>query len=154
MALENTVLHSMPLLILSIKYNFIWTKKYTCSIFIDLKKALDTVDHDILLNKLEHYGIRGIANSCVCSYCIFKIDAKQHKLADVLLKLRLAPVVSHKVLCWVLFCFYYTSTIFQIRLINWISSFLLMIRTFCMLIRVWARSKKRCLKNLQMYVIG
>ena len=49
--------------------------KYGCGIFVDLQKAFDNVDHNILLGKLKHYGIRGVAYSWLES---FLKDRKQY----------------------------------------------------------------------------
>ena len=41
---------------------------YSRGVFIDLKKAVDTVDHSILFCKLHHYGISGVINDWFSSY--------------------------------------------------------------------------------------
>ena len=37
-------------------------KMFVCGVFVDLQKAFDTVDHNILLRKPSHYKIRDKAN--------------------------------------------------------------------------------------------
>ena len=48
---------------------------YVLSLFVDFTKAFDTVDHEILLQKLNYYGIRGHANDFLRSYLS---DRKQY----------------------------------------------------------------------------
>ena len=42
--------------------------KYDIGIFVDLKKAFDTVNHNILTSKLYFYGIHGVAHQWIMRY--------------------------------------------------------------------------------------
>ena len=42
--------------------------EFAAGVFVDLRKAFDTVDHRILTQKLEHYGIRGTSKKCFSSH--------------------------------------------------------------------------------------
>ena len=48
--------------------NALDNNSFAVGIFVDLQKAFDTVNHDILLSKLDFYGVRGLANEWFKSY--------------------------------------------------------------------------------------
>jgi len=58
------------------------SKKYCLGLFIDLSKAFDTLNHNILLSKLEHIGIRGISQKWFNSYLTQRQQYVSYKTAN------------------------------------------------------------------------
>ena len=73
---KHSTLHTLVTLTESVM-DSIDNGSYGCRIFIDLQTVFDTVNHQILLQKLEHYGIRGIG---LCWFSSYLSTRKQHDL--------------------------------------------------------------------------
>ena len=99
---------------------------FSCGIFINLKKAFDTVNHGILLNKLEHFGSRGIINDWFSSYLKNRMQTTELK-CHILRRLQL-PVACLKGLSWDHSFFYYMQMTYRTPRTNSISTSLLMIQ--------------------------
>ena len=62
------------------------------TIFLELTKAFDTLDHKILLSKLSNYGFRGVVNDWFRSYL-----SDRHRKVRIHDKLSLSKPISHGV---------------------------------------------------------
>ena len=65
--LNNSTEHVILQLVNDISSSF-ERREYTLGIFVDLSKAFDTVDHEILISKLEYYGIKSKTLKWLKSY--------------------------------------------------------------------------------------
>ena len=92
-------------------------KKYlTLGLFIDISKAFDSINHDILLSKLEYYGIRGVANSWFHSYITNRFQYIESANSSSLLRPIIAGVPQGSILGLILYILY-VNDIFSVCII-------------------------------------
>ena len=81
---KHSTEHALISLIETIK-KYLNDSEVVCGVFIDLQKAFDTVNHEILLEKLKHYGIRSKQNDWFRSFltnrntCLWRVSFLRQK---------------------------------------------------------------------------
>ena len=86
-------------------------KDSVLSVFLDLSKALDTIDHQILLYKLEFYGIRGTPLKWFKSYLSNRKQYVKYNNSDLLQRDIIYGIPQGSILGPLLFCVEHCKTI-------------------------------------------
>ena len=123
-------------------------KLFTCGIFLDLKKAFETVNHSILLKKLNHYGIRGIINDWFSSYLLGRSQVPEIDSSLSTINKISCGVSQGSVLGPLLLLTYYLLQR------NFCLTFLQMTQTCCMPTKILNLLKKRSITNWSESRIG
>ena len=92
--------------VITTAYVHISNHEYTGLILLDFKKAFDTVAHSILLYKLEHYGIRGVANKLLKSFLSDRFQFVSHHNSSSDILINKFGVLQGSTLCPLLFLIY------------------------------------------------
>ena len=94
--------------------------KIPINFYMDLSKAFDSLNHNILLHKLTYYGVRNSAITLPRSYLS---NRKQYVQIDDVSSSMLLTQVCHKIQLWDLSCLIYLSMIIACLVTNLILSY-------------------------------
>ena len=98
---KHYISHALIILTETIKLS-LDNRRLACEIFHGLQKDFNTVNHDILIMKLEQYGIRGIASDCLNPTT--RTESSMFQLMDSTLASSVLPLF-HKARYWAPSCF-------------------------------------------------
>jgi len=132
---KRSTQHALVDIVNKIQY-YMDKKLFSCGIFIDLKKAFDTVDLIIQFYCVS-WNIMVLGGSVINgSPLIYLDESKRLKLGLIFLNPKKLFVVFHRVPYWALFCFFYMLMISITLLTNLAFSYLLTILTCFMLTKI------------------
>ena len=93
---KRSNIHAITEIIENIRLSM-YNKNPCASVFLDITKAFDTIDHSLFLNKLESFGVRGHFEKPIQSY----LNNRQQYvfLQSKTSEIKILKMVSHRALC-------------------------------------------------------